>query len=316
MEYSTDKSKASLVKEFKELLRKAYNEHKKSLTALMEEHTNIYIEEDVADEILSNVNDQIDSEISDRINSVEMSANRLRELRGILNAKGNSGEAKLKALNIEIEHWKREAAKTGGAKSKLYETIKEVSELKADQIRLNLNQQPETKVVKGIVENKTENSVLLKFKGFKRWTRENIIGISAVAISVAGVITTVVIGAKNAAKKGGRMTGIVKIFSTQYDAFLNELVQLFPYKFELQLLKACPYSYERILEEGSKHISEHVELIISNRDVDGLVSLIPENYKPTVRSLVNELDEKTTGMLWDWIDLFVKIFKKYTIINK
>ena len=70
---------------------------------------------------------------------------------------------------------------------------------------------------------------------------------------------------------------LVKIFSTQYDTFLNELVQSFPYKFELQLLKACPYSYERILEEGSKHISEHVELIISNRDADGLVSLIPEN---------------------------------------
>ena len=89
-----------------------------------------------------------------------------------------------------------------GAKSKLYETIKEVGELKADQIRLNLNQQPETEVVKGIVENETENSVLLKFKRFKRWARENIIGISAIAISIAGVMTTVVIGGKNAAKKG------------------------------------------------------------------------------------------------------------------
>ena len=83
---------------------------------------------------------------------------------------------------------------------------------------------------------------------------------------------------------------LVKIFSTQYDTLLNELVQLFPYKFE-----------------WSKHISEHVELIISNRDADSLASLIPENYKPTVRSLVNELNEKTTGTLWNWIGLFVKI---------
>ena len=52
--------------------------------------------------------------------------------------------------------------------------MKEVGELKADQIRLNLNQQPETEVVKGIVENETENSVLLKFKRFKRWARETL----------------------------------------------------------------------------------------------------------------------------------------------
>ena len=116
MEYSSDKTKSSLDNGFKELLRKAYNEHKKSLTALMEEHTNIDIEEDVADEILSNVNGQIDSEISDRIDSLEMSANELRELRGILNVKGNSGEEKLKALNIETDHWKKEAAKNSGAK--------------------------------------------------------------------------------------------------------------------------------------------------------------------------------------------------------
>ena len=116
MEYSSDKTKSSLVNGFKERLRKEYNEHKKSLTALMEEHTNIDIEEDVADEILSNVNGQIDSEISDRIDSVETSANELRELRGILNVKGNSGEEKLKALNIETDHWKKEAAKNSGAK--------------------------------------------------------------------------------------------------------------------------------------------------------------------------------------------------------
>ena len=219
MEYSTDKSKSSLVKEFKELLKKAYNEHQKSPIAMMEEHTNINIEEDVADDIIDNVGDQIDSKISDRIEDIssntEITANELREFRGILNVKGNSGKAKIAALNVEIEHWKTEAekAKTDGddVKSKLYDAIKEVAELKADQIRLNLNQQPKTEVVTDMVENETKNSILFKFKRFKEWARENIIGISAVAISVAGIITTVATGAKNAAKRRSEFKKICKV---------------------------------------------------------------------------------------------------------
>ena len=116
MEYSSDKSKSSTVAEFKELLKKAYNEHEKSLSAMMEEHTNIDIEEDDVEDILSNVDEQINDEISDRVARLEMTGTELRELRGILNVRGNSGEEKLRALDIEIDHRKKEAAKNSGAK--------------------------------------------------------------------------------------------------------------------------------------------------------------------------------------------------------
>ena len=95
---------------------------------------------------------------------------------------------------------KKRSCKKQRSKKKLYETIVEVGELKADQIRLNSNLKPETDLVEGIVKTKTENSVLLEFKRFKRWARENIIGVSAVAISIAGVITTAAMGAKSAVK--------------------------------------------------------------------------------------------------------------------
>ena len=111
MEYSSDKCKSSTVAEFKELLRKAHNEHKKSLLAMMEERTNVDIEEDDVEDILSNVDEQINKEISDRVTRLEMMGTELRELRGILNVRGNSGEEKLRALDIEINHWKKEAAK-------------------------------------------------------------------------------------------------------------------------------------------------------------------------------------------------------------
>ena len=102
---------------------------------------------------------------------------------------------------------------------------------------------------------------------------------------------------------------LVKIFSVPYDAFLNELVRLFPNKLEIQFLKTylATFTYESLLEEGSKLIDDRVESTISNRDVEGLVCLIPDNYKSTVRLLANELTEKNLKTLWDWIDLFVKI---------
>ena len=108
---------------------------------------------------------------------------------------------------------------------------------------------------------------------------------------------------------------LVKIFSVQYDAFLNELARLFPYKIEIRLLTSyvATFTHEYLLEEGSKLISEQTESAISNRDIEGLVCLIPDNHKSTVRSLVNELTNDNLKTLWDWIDIFVKIFKKYTI---
>ena len=86
---------------------------------------------------------------------------------------------------------------------------------------------------------------------------------------------------------------LIKIFSAQYDTFLNELVRLFPNKLEIRFLTAyvATFTHEYLLEEGSKLISDHVELVISNRDVEGLVYLVPNNHKSTVRSLVNELTD-------------------------
>ena len=95
----------------------------------------------------------------------------------------------------------KRSCKKQRSKKKLYETIVEVGELKADQIQLNLNLKPETDLVEEIVKTKTENSVLLKFKRFKRWVSENIVGLSAVTISIAGIITAAVMSGKSAVKK-------------------------------------------------------------------------------------------------------------------
>ena len=41
---------------------------------------------------------------------------------------------------------------------------------------------------------------------FKKWAKENLLGVSVLAISIAGIITTIVVGARKAISKGAKVT--------------------------------------------------------------------------------------------------------------
>ena len=56
------------------------------------------------------------------------------------------------------------------------------------------------------MEEEAQNNDLTRFERFKRWSKKNLGSISVVAISVAGIITTIVMGAQNAVKRGARAT--------------------------------------------------------------------------------------------------------------
>ena len=81
----------------------------------------------------------------------------------------------------------------------------DVCALKADEIRLRRNQRPESELAQSIVEEEAQNNDLTGFERFKRWSKKIWGGISVVAISVAGIITTIVMGARNGVK-GARAT--------------------------------------------------------------------------------------------------------------
>ena len=85
-------------------------------------------------------------------------------------------------------------------KKLLYNSIADVAALKADELRLRANVRPEGELARSIVEEEAENNDLTRFERFKRWGRRNLGGISVVAISVAGIITTIAVGARNAVK--------------------------------------------------------------------------------------------------------------------
>ena len=48
---------------------------------------------------------------------------------------------------------------------------------------------------------------ITRLQGFKEWAKENFLGLSALAISIVGIITTIVVGARKALIKGAQATG-------------------------------------------------------------------------------------------------------------
>ena len=156
LRYSADKTKTTLVNEFKELLKRADAEHQKTPTPIAEKRAGVDLPQNVMNNIIEDVNDRIDSEIDRRFDEVssstEITANELRELRGTLCAREDpiegvdSSEERIKALGIEMDHWKKESdkAKAEGKNNKalLHDAMRKAAELKADKIRLKLNQNP------------------------------------------------------------------------------------------------------------------------------------------------------------------------------
>ena len=200
--YTEDTKKASKANEFKDLVKRTEAEHKKTAVALVEEKLDVDVNEGLANSVLRDSIKRLD-EISEKANgiSVELSENELREFRGILAAKSDE------FLKIEEKHWRDLGKKEPNArKGKLYEAIADVAALKADEIRLRTNRRPEGELAQSIVEEEAEGNDLTRFERFKRWAKKNFGTASVVVISVAGIITTIIMGARNAVKRGARAT--------------------------------------------------------------------------------------------------------------
>ena len=104
-----------------------------------------------------------------------------------------------------MEETSRQRANLG--KKKLYETAVKICEDKISQMEIKANRNPESLEAQDMVREKARINDLTRFEKFKRWAKENITGVSAVAISIAGIITTVVIGMRGAVRKGAQAMG-------------------------------------------------------------------------------------------------------------
>ena len=216
--YTEDVKKLIKVTEFKELVDKAELEHQKTPAALIEETLpDIPVNTDLERSILRDSIENLEHYIDEQVAEIEAKAakiedksativyQKIREFRGVLDMTDhNLDNGALKEQEMEFRDAKNKA-KTLEEKE-LYEGMVKVCVLKADEIRLRRNERPESETVQSMIEEEAQQNDLTRFERFKQWAKKNIGGISVVAISVAGIITTIVMGARTAIKKGAQAT--------------------------------------------------------------------------------------------------------------
>ena len=210
--FTEDVRKVSKLNEFNNLV--AEGEHRDTAVSLMEEIPDVTVDKNLADSALRSSLERLNEETSEKADGIagELTENELREFRGILAARlptveqqreeGITAEEWINGLKTEETHWREESERRSDPKKKLpYNSIADVVALKADKLRLRANVRPEGKLARSIVKEEAENNDMTRFERFKRWAKRNLGGISIVAISVAGIITTIVMGARNVVKK-------------------------------------------------------------------------------------------------------------------
>ena len=211
LEYTIDVSKAAKVNEFKELVKVAEERHAKTAQGFVERTvSDVPASEDLVHSIIRDSIENLESFIDEKVaeiesRSVTLDMEKIREFRGITKTADHNFDNG--GLKVQEEYFRDLARdEPNELKSKLYEEMADVCVLKADEIRLRRNQRPESEITQNIVEEEAQNNDLTRFERFKRWSKKNLAGISVVAISVAGIITTIVMGARTVVKRGASAT--------------------------------------------------------------------------------------------------------------
>ena len=236
MAWSEDKSKVRYVKEFEELLKKAHAEHQKTPAAQVEGHLEaqgLDAEEETVDSVLEETSEAIGERISESgdevLNNPDITANERREMEKLfsfneyreLSGVAHEGlpkltgdketdkkliDGKLKGYKKDAEHWITLAEKEekGSARRRALELAGQTSELLGDRLRLSTGQRVQSKEALEIMEKVIEANDLTRFERFRKWARENLLELSAVSISVAGILTTVIMAGRSALKRGAQ----------------------------------------------------------------------------------------------------------------
>ena len=209
-----------IVKEFRDSLELVRLEYEKSPCSLV-----TYVVRGLPEEVVENILDsrieRIDSEVDEF--TTNLSEQDLREFAGVLNPKGPTAEIRIKALETQADYWKKirlEAEevvnsndaseslvkRAKGQASKL-ESLEKTARLQADNERLKNNEKPIHDETLEIINDEIQNNGLGKLERFKEWAKRNLVGLSAIAITIAGIVTTVVIAGRRAVKSAAKATG-------------------------------------------------------------------------------------------------------------
>ena len=204
-----------LVNEFKETMELAKLEYEKTRSSLVKN-----LPEEVVDSVLESSVKRIEDRVEER--TATLSEQQLREFAGVLNPKGTP-EIKIKALEVQADYWKKvrleseEVVKTDGAseyivekakgQASLFDSLEKTARLQADSERIKNNEKPIHDESLEIIDDEIQTNDLSRLEKFKEWAKRNLVGISAIAITLAGIATSVIIAGRKAVKATAKATG-------------------------------------------------------------------------------------------------------------
>ena len=226
-------------------------EYEKSFDAVADEGAGLSLSDEARESVRESVAGSLEDLVWNKYNEISQSdldKNIEREIKGIPYVDKNIDydnledqnekdqyDAKIAGLKVDTEHWKNlEEKEQDPTKKLLYKTAKELCITKKSLMEVKAGFRPESEEALSMIREEANVNDLTRFEKFKRWAKENLIGVSAVAIAVAGIITTVVISGRNAAKKGAKAVGqfgkalanLAKKAGPAIAAILNVLAQV------------------------------------------------------------------------------------------
>ncbi len=199
-------------------------EYEKSFDAVADEGAGISLSDEARESVRESVAGSLEDLVRnkyDEISKSDLDKNTEREIKGIPYVDKNVDydnledqnekdqyDAKIAGLKVNIEHWENlEKTEKDPTKKLLYKTAKDLCVSKKSYMEIRANQRPESEEALSMIREEANANDLTRFERFKRWAKENLVGVSAVAISVAGIITTAVVAGRNAVKKGAKAVG-------------------------------------------------------------------------------------------------------------
>ena len=199
-------------------------EYEKSFDAVADEGAGFPLSDEARESVRESVAGSLEDLVWDKYDEISQSdldKNIVREINGIIPIDKNVDYDNLEDPNQkllydgQIEGLERhtkyftdlEEKEQDPTKKHLYKTSKELCIAKKSYMEVRANQRPESEEALSMIQEEARTNDLTRFERFKKWAKENLVGVSAVAISVAGIITTVVITGRNAVKKGAKAVG-------------------------------------------------------------------------------------------------------------
>ena len=217
-----DKRSVNKNKQIWEAIAAANEEYEKSFDAVANEGAGFSLSDEAVESVRESVAGSLEDLVWDKYNEISQSdsdKNIEREIRGIPYVDKNIDyddlenpnqkvqyNAKIADLKVDIEHWKDlEEKEQDPTKKLLYKTSKELCVAKKSYMEVKAGFRPESEDALSMIEEETDANDLTRFERFKKWAKENITGVSAVAISVAGVVTAAVMAGETQRKKAQKL---------------------------------------------------------------------------------------------------------------